>query len=178
MEQSKTNHWFIDHHKKIKGLADQLRRDTLTSNEMRAGVARELLMELCLDFNAKSQIYYPALKDKLQQLSDLAVLESHLKSIQQLQGATQKLLRRFPDLSKADLSKEAEFSALIQDAVEQFHREEIELYPKVIAFSDENSHLNAIQVERDKVAQLPEFRDAIASKVQNPHGGEQKRIAS
>lgn len=165
---------FRDHHKKLKGLFEQLEAAPARASEMTPGVVRELCMELDINFQLKEKYLYPKLMTLLSDVSEQAIIRDRLGDIEQCK----KLLSEIFESNQKRVPQKSKLSELTVQTVELFDREEKEIFPKAQSFSEIEDLSEQFSQERQKISSLPKYKDSHAEEVQNPQGGEQKRIAS
>jgi hypothetical protein len=168
-----------DDHKRIRGLFRQFEAIGLRANEMERGVMDEIFMELEIHAAVEEEVFYAALISALQQGgSRMTLSPSAIDLCFEEHRAVQATIDR---LRKLTLGSER-FNDLFEDLIESVEahitEEEAEVLPEAESVLRTELPELATRIEelRAHLTQEPRYRDARPKVVQNPNGGEQKRV--
>jgi hypothetical protein len=154
---------FRDQHKVIIGLIRQLEGVTLRAPEMVDGVRRELHMTLHRAFTLRKKVLYPKLKDSFPEVDEFDNFLTRTEKLNDLAETSAQSLEKLQSEYMDLYGEEEHFTfPMAQD---------------MSAFESENLR-EALDAENEKFNQLEQYKSAQPAVVQNPNGGEQKRIAS
>jgi hypothetical protein len=170
---SKVIQFLMDDHKRIKGLFRQFEGIDRRAHIMKAGVCREIFMELEIHFEIKETIFYPTLQIAFKSETLRGLVAESSAEIEQIQLNLQEL--RSTDIHNEDFNER--MNDLIIDTEQHFSREETEIFAQAqdLAHAALEQIIDGMTVEKTRLLAAPQYRNAQPEKTQNPQGGEQKR---
>jgi hypothetical protein len=162
-----------DDHRTIRGLFSQFEAVDARAPEMKDGVCREILMKLEIHQKVETELFYPAAMELLDKEGQALVqrsLDEH--------GALERLLGEIRGMERNDPRLNPSMAELIESVELHVEEEERDLFPLLDRMEGMGGDLTERMESRmQELLSSPEYRDALPEKVQNPNGGEQKRIA-
>jgi hemerythrin-like domain-containing protein len=170
-------HLLMDDHKRIKGLFRQFEAVDKRAPEMKEGVCRQIYMELEVHSQIEEKLVYPTIQSAFESESDKALVSDAL---------TDHRHQRFwlKELKSASVDEErfnAKFNEVIQEIELHITREENEIFPLIENQVDKSvleQMADQIFRMRDELIHQPQYKDSRPAQVQDPNGGEQKRLKS
>jgi iron-sulfur cluster repair protein YtfE (RIC family) len=168
--------FLMDDHKRIKGLFRQFEAVDRRAHVMKAGVCRQTFMEIEIHSEIEENFLYPTLDKSLQNgslrglvgecMSDHDQVDAIMAELKQMDVYHEEFDERMNDLiAEVELHLSKEEGELFS----QIHTE-----PRALLAIDQVA--NDMVNERMRMLKLPQYADAQPERVQDPSGGEQKRI--
>lgn len=162
-------------HKRMRGLFRQVETVDLRAKEMKEGVVREIFMELEIHTTVEEEIFYPSLRDVLdeehlplidQSFQEHADLKASIGVLRSMDWHTQQFDERLTDL--------------IATVEQHVTKEEDDLFPVAErVLEPHNRELgDRILARREQLLKSEQYRGSRPEDVQNPNGGEQMRKRS
>ncbi|OFZ81785.1 MAG: hypothetical protein A3K03_06185 [Bdellovibrionales bacterium RIFOXYD1_FULL_44_7] len=162
-----------DAHKRLRGLFEQVEAIPDRAPEMKNGIYLEIMAELLIHIRTTSEYFYPAIKATSTQTGLGAISDgflSHRASMQLLQRL-RKVKPGMPQYSEI-------FDDLIDEVTVHMEDEERGILRQAEELLSAEQLLKLgeqMQKRRTELLKSPELAAAHPQRVQNPHGGEQKR---
>lgn len=156
----------------ITGLFRQAESVMVHTPEMKPGVIRELLMELEVLGQVEREIFYPELRASAD-LNTQSLIDDSL-------AARKEFDRQIQIIRKSDVQGEdfnVAFRSFIVDIEGHFESEESRLFPQATALLNDKLEELGTRIEARRNELMGELcnAEALPWKVQNLHGGEQRR---
>lgn len=174
-KSNQTINFLIDDHKRIKGLFRQFEASGSRAPVMRFGICQEIFMELEIHTYLEERFVYPTIQNAFKNEIDKSLISDALKDHQHLRFWV-KQLRSTP-------LEDEKFNSKMGEVIEEieFHitKEESDLFPRVKSEIEDqvlDSLIGQLKKTRSELLSSPDYKNSRPDKVQDPNGGEQKRV--
>lgn len=174
-KSNQTINFLIDDHKRIKGLFRQFEASASRAPEIRLGVCQEIFMELEIHSYLEEKFVYPTIQNAFKNDIDKSLISDAIQDHQHLRFWV-KELRSTPIEDEKFNSK---MSEVIEEIELHIRKEESDLFPRVKSEIEDqvlDSLIVQLKKTRSELLSSPHYQNSRPEKVQDPNGGEQKRV--
>lgn len=175
-KNSNTLRFLMDDHKRIKGLFRQIEAVDSRAHIMKAGVCREIFMELEIHTEIEESFFYPTLQDTLVSTT----LKAMVNECQFDHNSVKTMIDELRAMDVYSENFDDRMDDLILEVEQHIDKEESELFSTAqdFAFDAIEQLCDRMKETRETLLKSPQYKDAQPNLVQDPSGGEQKRRTS